>query len=305
LDALSDRLVAEGFTYRPSQPKFPRTSLSGILTNRFYVGELERKGQVYAGGYRLVIDRKTFELCQDILQGRNRRTGNPEVPMSGGVLRCAYCGFALTGERIRRRLKDGGIREHLYYRCANNYKPADHPVLRWRAEDLEEAILQDLDSMKMPSAEIAGWFKESLRAVFADAEALTRQQRQMLTKRKTELGHMQDRLLNGYLAGLVEEPVFHSKSAELKREQSSVEANLSSVGSIDGGCADRALKVFEFSQNVGQIWRRSNWASRCEILESVSLNREVDTVKVGLPKRSPFDYLFERPFLKNGRGEWI
>jgi hypothetical protein len=51
--------------------------------------------------------------------------------------------------------------------------------------------------------------------------------------------------------------------------------------------------------------RRSNWTSRREILESVSLNREVDTVKVSLQKRSPFDYLSEKPFLKIGRGEWI
>jgi len=91
----------------------------------------------------------------------------------------------------------------MYYRCANNRKPADHPVLRWRAENLVVAILQDLESMKMPSPEMADWFKKALVAVFADADNLSRQQRRTLTKRKTELANMQDRLLNGYLSGMV------------------------------------------------------------------------------------------------------
>ena len=86
------------------------------------------------------------------------------------------------------------------------------------------------------------------------------------------------------------------------RAQASIEANLSSLGGVNEGAVDRALKVFDLSQNLSEIWWRSNWTSRREILESVSLNREVDTVKVCLQKRSPFDYLSEKPFLKNGRG---
>ena len=36
----------------------------------------------------------------------------------------------ITGERIRRKLKGGGVREHLYYRCANNHPGDDHPTVR-------------------------------------------------------------------------------------------------------------------------------------------------------------------------------
>jgi hypothetical protein len=81
---------------------------------------LERNGQVFEGKYRRLIDRNTFDLCQDVLHGRNRRTGSPDLPLAGGLFQCAYCGQSITGERIRRKLKDGGVREHIYYRCANN-----------------------------------------------------------------------------------------------------------------------------------------------------------------------------------------
>lgn len=44
---------------------------------------------------------------------------------------------------------------------------------------------------------------------------------------------------------------------------------------------------------------------RREILECVSLNRALGDVSLDLAWRKPFDYLAERPFLKNGRGGQI
>ena len=64
------------------------------------------------------------------------------------------------GERIKRKLKGGGVREHLYYRCANNQKDADHPQVRWKAEDMENAILEDLKSMVLPDARVRTAFGE-------------------------------------------------------------------------------------------------------------------------------------------------
>jgi site-specific DNA recombinase len=119
--SLADLLQHEGHVFRKSQPRFHRTALSYILGNHFYIGELERNGQVFEGRYRRLIDRATFDACQDVMNGRNRRTGKPEHPLAGGLLRCEFCGQAITGERIRRKLKGGGVREHLYYRCANNH----------------------------------------------------------------------------------------------------------------------------------------------------------------------------------------
>ncbi|MCI0333570.1 MAG: recombinase family protein, partial [Planctomycetes bacterium] len=114
-ESLADVLEGEGHVFRPSYPRFNRTALSYILGNRFYVGELHRNGHVFEGRYKRLIDRATFDACQDIMNGRNRRTGKPEHPFAGGLFRCAFCGQSITGERIRRKLRGGGVREHVYY----------------------------------------------------------------------------------------------------------------------------------------------------------------------------------------------
>jgi hypothetical protein len=303
-ERLGDQLAAEGFIYRPSQPRFHRTALSYILNNRFYVGELERNGSVHQGRYRLLIDRHTFDVCQDILHGRNRRTGHPTHLYAGGLFRCAHCGRAMTGETIRRALSGGGVNEHLYYRCGHPKPGDDHPVVRWKESELERAILDDLGGLRIPDADIAGWFREQIRRTFTDTDAVQTERRRALIKRRSELAGMQNRLLNGYLAGILDDDALKSKSAELKRELATVEEALAQAERFDPEAQTRALAVFDFSQNLENIWRGSNSAVRREIVESVSLNRTLSDVTLVLEKRKPFDLLAERPLLKIGRGDW-
>ena len=303
-ERLSDQLAAEGFTYRPSMPKFNRPGLSYILNNRFYIGELERNGRTYPGKYKVLIAPKTFEVCQDVLAGRNRRTGNPEHLFAGGLIRCARCGFAMTGERIRRQLRGGGVNEHTYYRCGNNHPDDGHPVVRWREENIEQALLTDFATIRLPDDAIT-WFRDSLRAAFDDVHQLQRQQKQLLGKRKAELAAMQDRLLNGYLTGIIEEGAFQAKSADVKRELAEVQESLERTAAYDPDAPLRALALFDFSQNLVNIWHGSNSEEKREVLNCVSLNRMLSDVTLVVEKRKPFDFLVERPFLKNGRGGQI
>ena len=304
-ESLADQLAREGHVFRPSQPRFHRTALSYILSNRFYIGELHRNGQVFEGRYKRLIDRATFDACQDVMNGRNRRTGTPEHPLAGGLFRCPYCGQSITGERIRRRLNGGGVREHIYYRCANNHPNPDHPTVRWKADDLEQAIVDDLAEMRVATPEIACWFRTELRAAVDDLTAYRRRQAASLAKRKTESASMQDRLLNAYLAGTVEEGVFKAKSTELKAEAAKADEALAQLGDVAQARGETALALFDWTQRAADAWRGSNTAVRREILDCVCLNRALGNVSLCLAKRKPFGILAEGPQIKNSRGDWI
>ena len=304
-ESLADQLEREGHTYSECHPRFNRTTLSHILNNRFYIGELRRNGQVFPGKYRLLIDRRTFDRCQDVLHGRNRRTGNPALPLSGGLFECAHCGQSITGELIRRRLRDGNVREHVYYRCANNSPGPDHPRVRWRAEDLERAVVEDLAALRLPSPQIADWFRHAVGAAFSDLGKLHRDQAKTLQKRQTELKGKQDRLLEAYLSGLVDEETFHEKSAQLRGEIAATQESLEEVRSTTPEGAEAALAVFDWSQNAAEHWRGSNNAVRREILEFACLNRTLSDVSLVLTKTKPFDILAEGPENQRSRGDWI
>ena len=302
-ESLATQLKSEGRTYRKSVPEFSRTTLSYILNNRIYVGEIKRGDRYYAGKHRPLVDRATFQICQDHLKKKNRRNA-PEKPdhmLAGGLFHCQYCGHVITGERIRRKLKDGSVREHQYYRCANN--SPDHPPVRWRADDLEKAIVEDLQKLKMPTPTIRDWFRRALEAAFSDVTATQRSQAKLLNKRRTELKKMQDRLLNGYLLGGIDEATLAAKQQELKDELAEVEEMLSQAKEMSTADAQAALAVFDFSQNVAEIWRGSKMAEKREILESVSLNRRLGHLSLCISKRKPFDILAERPEIQTSRDD--
>ena len=302
--SLAAKLYSEGHIFRGSQPLVHRIALSYILNNRFYIGELHRTGEVFQGRYRLLIDRTLFEKCQRILNGKNRRTGNPDIMLSGAVLRCEHCGYAMTGEKIRRKLRGGGHNTHIYYRCVNG-DPADgHPKVRWREPDVESAIVRELEAFRMPDREIADWFREALQCAFADVADVRIQKRKMLAKRKTELANMIERLLNAYLAGVIDEPTFNAKSVDLKGQAADVDHELDQAERFDPTAGELALSTFDFSQNLAEIWRGSNYAVRREILNCVSLNRTLSDVSLVMAKRKPFDILSEQPLLNSSGRYW-
>ncbi len=293
---LAKKLYQEGHVYHKTEPKFGRRSLSYILNNRVYIGELKREGKIYKGRYRLLIDPALFDQCQDILKGKNRRTGNPELLFSGGIFRCAHCGSAMVGEQICRKLKGGGRNVHVYYKCSNNDPDPDHPKVRWKEEDIETVILGELDAMKMPS-EGHEWFHNAIDTFLMNAGSFQTQQRKILRKRRTELTTMQDRLLNSYLAGIINDDVFNAKTEQLKSEIRATEKRQDDVENNETLTGLEPHKCFDFTQKTGEIWRGSNFSEKRALLQLISSNRHISDVSVCVQKTKPFDIFAKRPFL--------
>lgn len=302
-ELLADKLASEGHVYQPTQPRFVRTAISYILNNPSYLGQIVWHKETFPGKHQPLIDRATFDLCQDILHGKNRRTGKPEIPLSGGLFTCAYCGSTVTGERIRRKLKGGGVNEHTYYRCANNHPGPEHPTVRWKADDLEQAIIDDLATMRLPTLDIADWFRTTLRAAFTDIASVQQRQRQALLKRQTELTNMKDRLLTAYLAGTIDEGTLQNKTTDLTSQLREMERSLERCGDIDPTRGDNAIAVFDWSQKAPDVWRRSKITQKRAILDAVSLNRTLSDTTLCVEKRKPFSFLAERPSIQSNRGD--
>ena len=305
LDALGELLTAEGATFRPSQPRFNRTSLAYVLHNRAYIGEVVSRGVSHVAKFKTLVSRATFDLCQDVLKGRNRRSSNTDLPFQGGIFRCALCGSMMTGERIIRRHKDGSEVRHIYYRCANNTPPPDHPVVRWKAAKLEEALVAELESLRIHDEGHAQLIRNTLTAAFADVIKLEADRRRILAKLRTEIRGKLDRLMNVYLDGSIEQGDFSLKQGKLRVELADVDRQLEERPTYDLKRGELALTLFDFMQNAPNIWRRSNMTQKRELLGAISLNRRVSDVKLVLEKRKPFDIAAEGPELQFGRDDRI
>ena len=159
--------------------------------------------------------------------------------------------------------------------------------------------------MRLASHELADWFRKSLRAAVSDMTDYRRTQSAAIVKRKSELVGMQDRLLNAYLAGNVEEAVYQAKLNDLKAAAAAADESLGQLGDVDPGRADSVLELFEWTQKAAEIWRGSKMDVRREILHAVSLNRTVSDVSLVTVKRKPFDVLAETAKMEQSRADRI
>ncbi len=211
----------------------------------------------------------------------------------------------ITGERIRRKLKGGGVRQHTYYRCANNKPGDDHPTVRWREADLEDAIVAELDAMRLPDGETAEWFRRTITGAFGQLRGDKNHQKRVLARKKAEVEKQSERLLSLYLDGHLDARTYQDKSTTMQGQMRELEEGLSACMDIDGSCMDIAMRVFDFTQNAAEVWRGSKIAGKQRILRAISLNRTLSDVSLGVEKRKPFSFLTERLPVRTSRGDWI
>lgn len=300
---IADAMEREGYTYQPAYPRFHRTALSYILNNRFYVGMVTFRGQTYAGKHKPIVDLEVFGQCQNLLQGKNRRVREANHYLAGGMFQCAHCGFGITGERIVRRMKSGKTHEYIYYRCGNLDPAPDHPVVRWRQDQLEEAIHRDLLKMRIPDDRRREWLETSLVKMCDDQARVLAEQHRGIRKRLVDIEHMQQRLLDGYLAGGIEKDVFTAKTTELKIETERLRQRLTDATVPDGELKREVQDAFEFSQKAADLWTVSGTDARRQILTRALLKRSLSDVSLVTTKRKPFDVLIEGPFFDESRGD--
>ncbi len=298
-------LEREGYTYQRSCPRFHRTALSYILNNRFYVGMVTFRGQTFPGKHKPIIELEVFERCQDLLNGKNRRVRKANHYLAGGMFVCAHCGFGITGERIVRRMKSGRVHEYVYYRCGNLEPTPDHPVVRWREDRLEEAVADDLSVLRIPDDERRDWFRRHLAAACDDQTRVREEQNRQGRKRLAELEQMQQRLLDGYLAGAIEKNAFTAKTTEIKLETERLRERLADAKAPGADVGEHVLALFDFAQNAAREWTVSGKDARRAILGRALLKRSLGSASLVTTKRKPFDALAEGPFLEKSRGDRI
>jgi site-specific DNA recombinase len=145
LDALRDRLHADGTTYRPDSLRFTRSKLHSMLTDRSYIGEIPFKGEWYPGNQKPLVDRATWDRVQALLGDKVYHAH--QMTYAGDVIACAHCGRAITGERKTKRTKSGE-QHYVYYRCSG-YTAPGHPRVRVTEAELDRQVLAVFGRMRI------------------------------------------------------------------------------------------------------------------------------------------------------------
>lgn len=135
---------------------FDKTALSRLLRNRVVIGEIDYKGEVYAGEHEAIVPIETWRRVQEML-AKHGRSGGTEVrnkhnALLKGVLRCGPCASAMTPTHANRK-----GRKYRYYSCVRSQKMGATmcPTRSVAAGDIEAFVVERIRGIGSDPALVA------------------------------------------------------------------------------------------------------------------------------------------------------
>ena len=217
LESLGKRLAEFGLVSK-NGTSLAKATIQRMLTNLAYIGLIQQKGEVYEGKYQPIISRELFDKVQQKLKERakprksKKRHDFPFV----GLFKCGECGGMITAQFAH---GNGGI--YRYYRCSKKFGVCSQRYLR---EDLlveqlksflRKLILPD-DWIEKMLAEVKKWGKEE--------KEISQNFLRDLEKEIEETKQKLDKLVSGYLDGIIEKDIYLQKKENLIKTKIALEA---------------------------------------------------------------------------------
>ena len=186
----------------------PLSKMLWTLDHIFYTGVFRFNGEVYEGKHPPLISRELFERVQVVRKkaGRGRYAKHSRFPLRA-TAHCHHCECQYTAE-----FKKG----HEYYRCGKRRGPCDSKTIR--GEAFAQAIRTAMCMASLRDDFTENMLAEAEKEKVADRAkqaALVEQQKARLA----ELGTLQERLLDVFLAGDIEREEFTARKERYVQEK--------------------------------------------------------------------------------------
>ncbi len=251
-------------------PKIPKSTFFDILRNPFYMGYIrvpaykDDPEQLVRSKYEALIDRKTFEAVQNILDGNKRRkprlskSVNPDLYLRK-FLTCPVCGAPLTGATSR---GNGG--QYTYYFCNK-----EHKHLNKRAEDVNNGFARYVSGLK-PHKAILELYNEILQDMRGDR---VKESRKQADKLETELEAIQE-LIDSTLDLFVKHRMKQAEKERLieryERQQTELKERIKALRlSKDMQIKDKIDYSVNIIENLGKFFQTASPETKILLLGSI------------------------------------
>ncbi|MEZ6131208.1 MAG: recombinase family protein [Planctomycetaceae bacterium] len=299
LDTLPDALVAESIEYLPSMPKFGRSKLYTMLTDRAYIGEIKFRGQWLPGTHTPIIEPRLWNRVQALLGQKVYK--QHQMTYASDLIECGHCGSPITGER-KTKMTKSGEREYVYYRCTQYHK-GDHPRIRLTENELDAQMLAIFDTLRVEDAEFRYLFREQLRqATNWDQDSAISKVAQ-LQEELALVRQQQKRLTNHLLLEEIDPTTYAETARDLRDREAELKLEIDVADRGRHETIDIAVKAFELSQSLREKWVSADYAAKRRILEIICLNCSLVDANLCVAMRKPFDLLAKGLVSKDSRGD--
>ena len=224
---IADYLFERGIKTSGGKP-YSKDKVKYILKNPFYYGHFIYGGEIYEGKHTPIISKKLFDKVQTVIKQRSHPTkGLIEPQPYCGLLRCS-CGMMITAENKIKRQKNGNQHHYIYYRCTRKNKSVKCVEPAIRTELLDRQLSDLLAGFALPQE-----YADKMREM-ATKDELTEKAKidGKIDGLRTDITHLSEklqRLLDGFLDGVLERDIYTQKKAEIMSEKKTLEEQMSDL----------------------------------------------------------------------------
>jgi hypothetical protein len=188
--------------------RISKTNLHKMLTNPFYIGQFNLRGQTYKGTQPLFISPDLYAQAQSVLHGHNRPKYSKHDMAFRGMLTCAHDNCTVTAEIKKNK--------YVYYHCTGHRGPCALP--RFKEQEIADRMGHVLQDVCIPE-EVVKRMKASLQTVDAQMRSQAAQERARIERELAALHSRMDAAYNDKLDGKISEGFWQRKQADWQAEE--------------------------------------------------------------------------------------
>ncbi len=235
---------------------------------------------IFENTHEAIIDQETFEIVQNIRNGRRRQTPMGEMPVLSGMLYCADCGAKLYQVRAR-----GWTHEQEHFVCATYRKRkgqcSSHQI---HNVQVEQILLTEINRMLAFVRDRESEFVELLtknneKALSKQLRDSTRELEQSM-QRISKLDTIIQRLYEDNIEGKISDERFAKMTATYEQEQKSLEARVLELREVISKAKVQRMNIDSFLTQVRKY-------TEVKELDAEIIRALVERIDVFKPEKVP------------------
>ncbi len=151
-----------------------------IINNTFYYGRFEfpqGSGVWYEGKHKPIITKELFDETRNSIKSQTIKSQGKEFAFTR-IMKCGVCGSGITADEKFKKLLNGGVNRHVYYRCTKaKDRNCKNPALN--ETELIESLLDMVDTLNINKVKLTAKLNVEIQK-FKKLQAM------FLGKKKTE-----------------------------------------------------------------------------------------------------------------------
>lgn len=263
--------------------KLHKQTIRGILSNRFYVGEMFSGGQYYPHCYPRLTDSYTFERCQEILEGKANHKVQKHEYVFKGLVRCKKCGGVVSTDiNVHPAKKKGGekvVYKYLFCPQCGGY--------RTREENGVEKVREALKTFKnMPKSVVEKLVACLDEEIYKDHK-MEIEAKKALDRQIAGFAEKESRLIDLFTEGSITQDLYTKKLTEYRQDKKKLEERLTDYSHL----TKQGLITLKYLAGLllmsDQIWNFLNNDKKQQVLKLLCSEILLDGKNVDISIRKP------------------